>query len=125
MCKNVLIVEDSLYTRTLIKNTLESGGFEVIGQASTGEEAIDLARRLQPDVITLDNILPDMWGTDVLKIYSEEGLSSKVIMVSAVGQELIVNECMQLGAFAYIVKPFTPEELLGVLNKIHFADQKG
>ena len=117
MAKSVLIVDDSLYMRTLIKDALESGGFSIIGQAANGEEAIDLAFELQPDFITLDNILPDMIGTDILKVYQEEGLKSKVVMVSAVGQESVVNEGLRLGAKAYIVKPFTTDQLIDAIAK--------
>jgi two-component system chemotaxis response regulator CheY len=117
MSKSVLIVDDSLYMRTLIKDALEGGGYNVVGQAANGEEAIDLAFELQPDLITLDNILPDMIGTDILKVYSDEGLKSKVIMISAVGQESVVNEGLRLGAKAYIVKPFTNDQLVEAINK--------
>lgn len=117
MAKSVLIVDDSLYMRTLIKDALEGGGFSIVGQAANGEEAIDMAFELQPDFITLDNILPDMIGTDILKVYKEEGLKSKVVMVSAVGQESVVNEGLRLGASAYIVKPFTSDQLIDAITK--------
>lgn len=117
MTKSVLIVDDSLYMRTLIKDALEGVGFSIIGQAANGEEAIDLAFELQPDFITLDNILPDMIGTDILKVYQEEGLRSKVVMISAVGQESVVSEGLKLGAKAYIVKPFTSDQLIDAMNK--------
>ena len=117
MAKSVLIVDDSLYMRTLIKDALETGGYTVVGQAANGEEAIDLAFELQPDLITLDNILPDMIGTDILKVYQEEGLKSKVVMISAVGQESVVSEGLRLGAKAYIVKPFSNSQLVDALNK--------
>lgn len=117
MAQSVLIVDDSLYMRTLIKDALEAGGFLVVGQAANGEEAIDLAFELQPDFITLDNILPDMIGTDILKVYQQEGLKSKVVMISAVGQDSVVNEGLRLGAKAYIVKPFTNEQLVETISK--------
>jgi two-component system chemotaxis response regulator CheY len=117
MSKSVLIVDDSLYMRTLIKDALESGGYSIVGQAANGEDAIDLAFELQPDFITLDNILPDMIGTDILKVYKEEGLRSKIIMISAVGQESVVNEGLRLGAKAYIVKPFSNGQLVEALDK--------
>lgn len=117
MSKNVLIVDDSLYMRTLIKDALEKGGFKIIGQAANGEEAIDMAFELQPDIITLDNILPDMIGTDILKVYKDEGLKSRVVMISAVGQESVINEGLSLGANAYIVKPFTSEQLLSIVGQ--------
>jgi two-component system chemotaxis response regulator CheY len=118
MSKNVLIVDDSLYMRTLIKDALEVGGFQIVGQAANGEEAIDMAFELQPDFITLDNILPDMIGTDILKVYQEEGLQSKVVMISAVGQDAVVHEGLRLGAKAYIIKPFTSEQLIEAMSKI-------
>ena len=118
MSKNVLIVDDSLYMRTLIKDALSENGFNVVGEAANGEEAIDLAFELTPDIITLDNILPDMIGTDILKVFKEEGLTSKVIMISAVGQDSVISEGLSLGALDYIVKPFTPEKLVTALAKV-------
>jgi two-component system chemotaxis response regulator CheY len=116
--KNVLVVDDSLYMRTIIKDALEKAGYKIVGQAANGEEAIDMAFDLKPDIITLDNILPDMIGTDILKVYTKEGLLSKVIMVSAVGQESVIQEGLTLGAKAYIVKPFTSEQLLQEVSKL-------
>jgi two-component system, chemotaxis family, chemotaxis protein CheY len=118
MAKNVLVVDDSLYMRTVIKDALEQGGYKVVGQAANGEEAIDLAFELQPDIITLDNILPDMIGTDILKVYNKEGLLSKVIMISAVGQESVIQQGLTLGAKAYLVKPFTSDQLIAELGKL-------
>ena len=117
MSKNVLIVDDSLYMRTLIKDALSENGFNIVGEAANGEEAIDLAFELIPDIITLDNILPDMIGTDILKVFKEEGLTSKVIMISAVGQDSVIHEGLSLGALDYIVKPFTSDKLIGALEK--------
>lgn len=117
MNKNVLIVDDSLYMRTLIKDALLEGGYNIVGEAANGEEAIDMAFELEPDVITLDNILPDMIGTDILRVFKEEGLPSKVIMISAVGQDSVINEGMSLGALDYIVKPFTPDKLIMAISK--------
>lgn len=118
MSQNVLIVDDSMYMRSVIKDALEQSGYRVIGQASNGEEAIDMAFDLQPDIITLDNILPDMIGIDILKVYNEEGLPAKVIMISAVGQESVIQEGLNLGAKAYIVKPFTSEQLLQAVRQL-------
>lgn len=119
MTKKVLIVDDSLYMRTMINEALKNAGYEVIGQAGNGESAIDMALDLKPDLITLDNILPDMIGTDILKVLKQdEGIESKVIMISAVGQESVIQEGMSLGASDYIVKPFTTEGLVTVVNKV-------
>ena len=80
MAKKVLIVDDSIYMRSLIKTALEEQGYEIVGEAANGETAIDLAMELQPDLITLDNILPDMMGFEILKVLKGEGLDSKVII---------------------------------------------
>ncbi len=112
MSKTVLIVDDSLYMRTLIKDALAEAGYDIVGQAANGEQAIDMALELQPDLVTLDNILPDMIGTDILKVLKEEGLESKVVMISAVGQQSVVDEGLSLGATSYIVKPFTNDQLV-------------
>ena len=117
MAKKVLIVDDSLYMRTVIKDALEGAGYEVVGQAANGEAAIDMAMELEPDLITLDNILPDMIGIDILRTLKEEGLSSNVVMISAVGQQSVIDEGMEIGAKDYIVKPFTPEQLIETVNK--------
>lgn len=117
MGKSVLIVDDSLYMRTIIKDALEEAGYDIVGQAANGEAAIDLAMELQPDLITLDNILPDMIGTDILAVYKEEGLESAVIMISAVGQQSVIDQGMSLGATDYIVKPFTSEQLVESVQK--------
>ena len=118
MIKTVLVVDDSMYMRTLIKDALSGGNYEIVGEAANGESAIDKAMELNPDLITLDNILPDMIGTDILRVLKgEENLKSKVIMISAVGQESVIQEGMSIGAEDYIVKPFTSEQLLASVNK--------
>ncbi|MFN0049318.1 MAG: response regulator [Cytophagales bacterium] len=118
MSKKVLIVDDSLYMRTVIKDALVNAGFDVVGQAANGESAIDLAIELQPDLITLDNILPDMLGLDILNVLKSEEIESKVIMISAVGQESVVEEGIKRGASHYIVKPFTSEQLIEIVHKV-------
>jgi len=117
MGRKVLIVDDSAYMRSVIKTALVKEGYEVVGEAGDGETAIDLALELAPDLITLDNILPDMMGLEILKVLSEENVKSKVIMVSAVGQQTMVNKGIELGASDYLVKPFTSEGLLEVVNR--------
>jgi two-component system chemotaxis response regulator CheY len=117
--KKVLIVDDSMYMRTLISDALTKAGYEIIAQAANGEAAIDMALEFKPDLITLDNILPDMIGTDILKVLKQdEKLDAKIVMISAVGQESVIQEGMSLGASNYIVKPFTAENLVETINKI-------
>lgn len=117
--KKVLIVDDSMYMRTLISDALTKAGYEIVAQAANGEAAIDMALEHRPDLITLDNILPDMIGTDILRVLKQdEKIASKIVMISAVGQESVIQEGMSLGASNYIVKPFTADSLVETINKV-------
>ncbi|MEO9483700.1 MAG: response regulator [Ekhidna sp.] len=118
MKNRVLIVDDSIYMRLTIKTALEKAGYEVVGEAANGESAIEMALDLKPDLITLDNVLPDMFGKELLKILTEEELETHILMVSAVGQDSVVKEELSLGAMDYIVKPFDEDQLINAVNNI-------
>lgn len=117
MSKTVLVVDDSMYMRKTIKDALVEAGYEVIGEAANGEAAIDMALDLQPDLVTLDNMLPDMIGLDILEVYNAEQLKSKVVVISAVAQQSVIQRGLDLGASEYIVKPFTTEQLIEATEK--------
>jgi two-component system chemotaxis response regulator CheY len=116
MKNRILIVDDSFYMRTMLKNVLTDAGYEVVGEAANGQQALELAASTKPDLITLDVILPDNTGLDVLKGIRENDPDVKVVMCSAVGQEVIVNEALESGASAYIVKPFSEEKVLEIVG---------
>lgn len=116
MNKRILIVDDSFYMRTMLKNMLTDAGYEVVGEAANGQQALEMATDTKPDLITLDVILPDNTGLDVLKGLRQQSPDSKVVMCSAVGQEVIVNEAIENGALAYIVKPFSEEKVLEIVG---------
>ena len=116
MNKRILIVDDSFYMRTMLKNMLTDAGYEVVGEAANGAQALEMASSTSPDLITLDVILPDNTGLDVLKSLRQIQPSAKVVMCSAVGQEVIVNEAIENGALAYIVKPFSDEKVLEIVG---------
>lgn len=116
MKNRILIVDDSFYMRTMLKNMLTDAGYEVVGEAANGQQALEMASNTKPDLITLDVILPDNTGLDVLKGIRQEQPEVKVVMCSAVGQEVIVNEALESGATAYIVKPFSEEKVLEIVG---------
>ena len=117
MNKKVLIVDDSSYIRSVIRKSLSILDLEAIEVAANGEIAMDLAFELRPDLITLDNVLPDMTGVDILRALKENLPEIKVIMVSAVGQQSVIEEAMGIGAEAYIVKPFTENDLITTVRE--------
>lgn len=117
MKSRILVVDDSFYMRTMLRNMLSDAGYEVIGEAPNGQTALQMAREHKPDLVTLDVILPDNTGLDVLKGIKKDNPDMKVVIVSAVGQEVIVNEALEFGALSYIVKPFSEEKVLEVVGK--------
>ena len=118
----ILVVDDSTYIRSSLKSLLEEAGYEVIGAAKNGEMAIDLAMDLKPDLITLDNILPDMTGIDVLKAVKKGELLAKVVMISAVGQQSAIVDAKNAGADFYLVKPYDTGELLSIMKELDKGD---
>jgi two-component system chemotaxis response regulator CheY len=120
--KRILIVDDSFYMRTMLKNMLLDAGYDVVGEAPDGKTALQMAKDLIPDLVTLDVILPDNTGLDVLKGIKQENADIKVVIVSAVGQEVIMNEAAEYGALQYIIKPFSEDKVLEALNSA-FKDE--
>ena len=114
----VLIVDDSTYIRNTLRGTLEEGGYEIVGEAKDGESAIDLALEFKPDIITLDNILPDMTGFDVLKTIRKNEINSYVVMISAIGQASSQEDADELGVSHYMIKPIDHQYLLELLRSV-------
>lgn len=123
MKRRILVVDDSFYMRTILKNMLSDAGYDVVGEAPNGETALELARKTFPDLVTLDVILPDSTGLEVLKDLKKDFPKLKIVMVSAVGQDAVVDEAMSNGAKAYIVKPFSEEKVLSTIADV-FENQE-
>lgn len=116
--KRILICDDALAMRLIMKKQIENMGHEVVGQAQDGEEAVAMYKELKPDVVTMDITMPKKTGIEALKDIVAYDNSANVIMVSAMGQEERVKESILSGAKNFVVKPFTPEKLEEVINKI-------
>ena len=118
MSRTVLIVDDAIFMRTMIADILKGAGFEVVGEASTGVEAIQLYKDLRPDLVTMDIVMPDMGGIDAVKAIVEEDPDAKVLMCSAMGQQGLVVEAIQAGARDFVVKPFQPSRVLEAVQRL-------
>lgn len=116
--KKVLIVDDANFMRMAIKNILQKSGFEVVGEAENGVEGVRKYKELKPDIVTMDITMPEMTGIEALKSIVEFDPKSKVVMVSAMGQEVLVREAIISGAKSFIVKPFKEEHVVQTLNKV-------
>ncbi len=114
----ILIVDDSQFMRSILKNLLIPKGHEVVGEASNGREAIEKYKKLRPDLVLLDIVMPDMDGLETLKEIKKIDPNARVIMCTALGQQKIVIEALKAGARGYIVKPFKAELVLKEIDRV-------
>lgn len=106
-----MVVEDETLIRLDIVETLKDAGYDVIAEASSGEEAVDLANELQPHLVVMDVKMNGMDGISAAeKILADHQCA--VVMLTAFSQKELVNRARDAGAMAYVVKPFTPQDLL-------------
>lgn len=118
---SILIVDDSKFMRHMLSDILTGEGHEIVGEAENAMEAAELYKMLKPDLVTLDIIMPEVEGTDAvsaLKTMIRANPLAKVVMVSAMGYEEVVDECIQAGAKDFIVKPFQPSDVAGVVKTV-------
>ncbi len=113
----VLIVDDTAFMRTTLKNTLEQHGFKVIGEAENRQIAIEKYAKLKPDLVTMDITMPVIDGISATKKILENDPFAKIIMVSAMGQKNMVIEALQIGAKDFIIKPFQPSRIIDAISK--------
>ena len=113
----ILVADDASFMRQMIKEIVEAEGHEVVAEASDGVEAIEQYKEHQPDLVTMDIVMPRRSGIDAVKGIMEIDPNAKVVMCSALGQETLVMEAIQAGAKDFIVKPFKPESVVATLRK--------
>jgi len=114
----VLVVDDSIMIRKLIKTILENENHEVIAEASNGEEAYNLFCQYKPDLVTMDVSMPHTNGIVAVKKIINNYPDANIIMVSAISQRDMVFEALESGAKHYIIKPITKEKILSVINEV-------
>ncbi|MBX3112507.1 MAG: response regulator [Fimbriimonadaceae bacterium] len=118
MANRILITDDALFMRVTLKNILSQNGYEVVGEAQNGLEAVKLYQELKPDLVTMDITMPEMDGLAALKEIRGIDPGAKVVMCSAMGQKNMVVEAIQSGAKDFIVKPFQPDRVLEAVKKL-------
>jgi two-component system chemotaxis response regulator CheY len=118
MAKRVLVVDDAIFMRNMIKDIFAGSGFEVVGEASNGVEAIDKYQQLKPDLTTMDIVMPFKSGIEATREIVKQDRNAMIVMCSALGQESLVMEAIEAGASDFIVKPFKAEDVLTVVNKV-------
>ena len=118
MSKKVLIVDDAVVMRMMIKGILSKHGYEVVGEAQNGVESVDKYKQLQPDLVTMDMVMPEMDGITAVRQIMSMDPNAKIIMCTSMGQQALVVEAIQAGAKSFITKPFQPPKILETISKV-------
>lgn len=114
----ILIVDDSRTSRKILRNILEAGNHEIVGEAINGEDALEQYKTLKPDAVTMDITMPVMDGIESLKHIMAYDNKAKVIMVTAAGQKTKMVEAVKLGAIEFLAKPFESKKIAEVIDNI-------
>ena len=116
--KKVLIVDDASVARLLIKKILKQDDFTVVGEAANGKDALVKYKKLRPDVVTMDMIMPETDGLQATKDILAFDRNAKVVIVSSIDQKEMLVQAIKAGASSYIVKPFESDRVISTLNEV-------
>jgi two-component system chemotaxis response regulator CheY len=114
----VLVCDDAIFMRTMISDILTQAGFEVVGEAESGSQAVQKYHALKPDLVTMDIVMPDMGGIEAVREICKTDPEAKILMCSAMGQQALVVEAIQAGAKDFVVKPFQPSRVLEAVQRV-------
>lgn len=116
--KRLLVVDDALFMRKLICGVAAEAGWEVVGEAANGVEAVALYDRLRPDLVTMDLVMPEMGGLEALRLIRSGDPGARVVVVTALDQKRALMDSIREGAIDFIVKPFDRQRVLNLLAKL-------
>ncbi|MBN1502881.1 response regulator [Candidatus Woesearchaeota archaeon] len=117
----VMIVDDSVFMRNMLKKLITEAGAEIVAEAGDGKEAITKYNEIKPDLVFLDIVMPNLDGIEALKSIRAADGNSRVIMCTSTGQEMVVKEAVNAGASDFIVKPFSKEDITTLIQKYSAA----
>jgi two-component system chemotaxis response regulator CheY len=113
-----MIVDDALFMRTMLRDIFELAGWQIIAEASSGEQAISEYKTHQSDLVIMDIVMPGMGGIDALKRILADYPAAQIIVCSALGQNQLILEAVNAGAKDFIVKPFRSVQVLEVAERV-------
>ena len=118
MSATVMVVDDAVFMRTILRGILKDSGFTVTAEAASGIEAMKLLRTCLPDIILLDIILPDANGIDLIASLLRTHPAVKILVCSSISQDPTIRKALDHGARGFIQKPFTPEKVIEALHRL-------
>ena len=113
----VLLCDDSRALRMLAARQLSEAGFEVVAEAGNGDEAIAQYQAHRPDVVLLDLVMPQLDGKGALQGILQHDGGARVVILSSLGAQGDIEECLRLGAASYLQKPIDPDAMVRVLRQ--------
>jgi two-component system chemotaxis response regulator CheY len=117
MGKRILVVDDANFMRMIVKDTLTPKGFEICGEAVNGNEAVRKYEQLKPDLVTMDITMKEKDGLEAAREILNRDPNARIVMVTALGQEKMLLDCLSLGVRDFVVKPFDPERIVSAVQK--------
>ena len=114
----VLVVDDAIFMRNMLKDIFNDDQFEIVGEAANGVEAVEKFKELKPDLTTMDIVMPFKSGIEATRDIVRLDPDAVVVMCSALGQESLVMEAIEAGAADFVVKPFKPDDVHRVVQKV-------
>jgi two-component system, chemotaxis family, chemotaxis protein CheY len=118
MSSRILIVEDAKFNRLMLRRFLEGAGYEVCGEADNGADALIKYAELRPDLMILDIIIPVLEGNVVLGMILKQYPDAKVLIMSSLGDQILVEKALKAGASGYAIKPVSTENVLSEVSRI-------
>jgi len=118
MGHRILVTDDTAFMRLLLQKILTEGGYDVVGEADNGKEAVRLFERHRPDLVTMDVTMPILNGVEALKRIRAVDPDARVLMVSAMGQKNMVMQALREGAQGFLIKPFEKEKVLQAVAEV-------
>ena len=118
MSLRIMVVDDALFMRNMIKDIFTRAGYEVVAEAENGEIAVESYQDVKPDLVTMDIVMPKKSGIEALQDIMALDPDACIVMVSALGQDSLVLEAVESGAKDFIVKPFKEDKVLEIVRRI-------
>jgi two-component system chemotaxis response regulator CheY len=114
-----VIVDDAVFMRTIIRKMIEQvEGYKVLEEGSNGQEAIEAAAQHQPDIMTLDITMPELDGIQAVPEILKVSPKTRIIMVSAMGQQSMVLDAIKMGAKDFVIKPFEKSRVYQAIKNV-------
>lgn len=118
LSKKVLIVDDALFMRTMLRDIFASTDWQIVAEAENGKQAIEEYKIHRPDLVTMDIVMPEMGGIDALKQILSDDPDASIVVCSALGQKNLILDAVNAGAKDFIVKPFQRTQVLEVVERV-------